>query len=82
MTRMAELAADAKAVLGEGPSWDAAKHVLYWVDIEGCAVHEFHPGTGENRTINVGQRIGAVVPSASGRLHGRDAARFLPVKHG
>lgn len=27
-----QLIQDTKAELGEGPSWDAYNHVLYWVD--------------------------------------------------
>ncbi|WP_053366412.1 SMP-30/gluconolactonase/LRE family protein [Bacillus sp. FJAT-27245] len=66
MQKEVELVVDAKAILGEGPSWDRKSGVLYWVDIEGKKVHLFNPGTGENRAIDVGQMVGAVVPRESG----------------
>ena len=51
---------------GEGPIWwhDA----LYFVDIEGHCVHRYNPADGSERTWNVGQRVGTVVPRASGGL--------------
>jgi len=61
-----ETAAQASAILGEGPSWDAEQGVLYWVDIEGYAVHIYDPATGVDRRIPVGDYVGAVVPRASG----------------
>lgn len=61
-----ELILDAKATLGEGPVWDARRQVLLWVDIEAGRLHEFDPATGHNRTIELGQRVGAVVPRARG----------------
>jgi sugar lactone lactonase YvrE len=62
----AELTLDAKALLGEGPIWDARKQVLYWVNIMGNEVHEFHPATGRDRVFDVGQPVGTVVPRRSG----------------
>lgn len=58
----AELVLDARAVLGEGPSWDARKQVLYWVDIIGRKVHIYDPATNTDREIPTGQLVGAVVP--------------------
>ncbi|MFT5268816.1 MAG: L-arabinonolactonase [Acidimicrobiales bacterium] len=34
------------AQLGEGPLWSVAEQVLYWVDIDGHAVHRYDPSTG------------------------------------
>lgn len=62
----AELILDAKALLGEGPIWDARRQALYWVDIAGCAVHIFDPAAGSDRAIDVGQPVGTVVPRRSG----------------
>jgi sugar lactone lactonase YvrE len=53
-------------VLGEGAIWDAKRQVLYWVDIERCELHLFDPVSITDRAINVGQRVGTVVPRASG----------------
>ena len=36
----AELIVDAGATLGEGPIWDEANRVLYWLDIESSELHE------------------------------------------
>ena len=61
-----ELVADAHAVVGEGPVWDATAGLLVWVDIEGQRIYEFDPATGVNREIEVPQHPGAVVRRASG----------------
>ena len=61
-----ELILDAKVLLGEGPSWNGPTQQLYWVDIEGNAVHVYDPATGKDRRIDVGQMVGCVVPRRSG----------------
>ncbi len=64
----AELVLDARAYLGEGPVWDSARHVLWWVDILAGLVHAFDPATSVDRTIPVGEAVGAVAPRAAGGL--------------
>lgn len=59
---------DAKAALGEGPSWDAARQLLYWIDIYTGNLHIYNPVSGEDRIHAVGQSIGCVTPARSGRL--------------
>ncbi|WP_409276040.1 SMP-30/gluconolactonase/LRE family protein [Neobacillus sp. SCS-31] len=66
MQKEVELVVDAKAVLGEGPSWDMKSGFLYWVDIEGKKVHLYDPSTGEDKTFDIGQMVGAIVPRESG----------------
>ena len=61
-----ELVLDAKAILGEGPSWDEERQVLYWVDVLGQKVHIFDPNMGTDRVVSTGQYVGAVVPCKSG----------------
>jgi len=61
-----ELVLDAKARLGEGAVWDARRHLLYWVDIEGHEVHAFDPATGRDRAFALGDSVGTVVPRARG----------------
>ncbi len=39
----------AKADLGECPVWSPADELLYWVDIDGRAVHAFDPSLGTDR---------------------------------
>lgn len=53
---------DAKATVGEGPTWDSTRASLFWVDIEGRTVHEYHPGRNQDRVINLPDYVGAVVP--------------------
>jgi len=62
------LATDAHATLGEGPVWDAARGVLWWVDIPAGLVHRFDPRTGADRTIAVGSAAGAVALRHDGTL--------------
>src|SRR5260221_9912717 len=64
----AELVLDAKAVLGEGPVWDETANVLYWVDIDSCAVHRFDPVSGEDLVLNVGEPVGSIVLCPDGAL--------------
>ncbi|KEO78575.1 SMP-30/gluconolaconase/LRE domain protein [Paenibacillus polymyxa] len=61
-TYTANIVIDAKAKLGEGPSWDQRFQRLFWVDIKGFQLHIYDPSTCTDRTINVGEHIGAVVP--------------------
>lgn len=59
----ATLVLDAQARLGEGALWHADTQQLYWVDIEQKKLHLYSPTSGETRMIDVGERIGTVVPA-------------------
>eukprot|EP01116_Phalansterium_solitarium_P025327 TRINITY_DN9634_c0_g1_i1.p2 TRINITY_DN9634_c0_g1~~TRINITY_DN9634_c0_g1_i1.p2 ORF type:complete len:300 (+),score=95.41 TRINITY_DN9634_c0_g1_i1:102-1001(+) len=61
---------EVRPVLGEGPSWDSTKNLLYWVDIKGGSgkIHSFDPATKQNRTMETPQWPGFVVPKKSGGL--------------
>lgn len=63
-----ELALRAAAVLGEGPTWDAAAGRLLWVDILGREVHRFDPATGTDEVLRTSQHVGAAKPRVSGGL--------------
>lgn len=63
-----ELVVDARAIVGEGPVWDAGRGVLWWVDILGSVVNSYDPGTGESRAIGVGSQTGAVALRRDGTL--------------
>lgn len=57
---------DAKAQLGEGAIWHPTENKLYWVNIEGKAVHIFDPVTKDNKSFFVHERVGTVVPVKGG----------------
>ncbi|WP_243767420.1 SMP-30/gluconolactonase/LRE family protein [Paenibacillus agricola] len=63
-----ELVLDAHAALGEGPCWDHGSGLLYWVNIVDKQIRVFNPQTVEDRTIQLDQMVGAVVPRQSGGL--------------
>lgn len=56
-----QLVLDAKAILAEGPCWNAEQGALYWVDILGEKFSIFDPETGLNEDFPIGEYIGAVV---------------------
>lgn len=61
-----QLVLDAKSTLGEGAIWHPTENKLYWVDIEGKALHVYDPVSGNDKSIPVGHRIGTMVPVKSG----------------
>lgn len=67
-TRPAELVLDARAQLGEGPLWDAARRRLLWVDITAGDLHAFDPETGKDGAVAVGRALGAVGLRGGGGL--------------
>ncbi len=58
----------ARARLGEGPTWNDATRTLSWVDILNHRVHQFLPGSGENRVYEVGDVVGCAVPTRGNAL--------------
>jgi sugar lactone lactonase YvrE len=68
MTSHYEVAVRAEATLGEGPTWDAAKGRLIWVDILGARVHTYEPGSGRRGVRTTEQHVGAAKPRAGGGL--------------
>jgi sugar lactone lactonase YvrE len=63
-----ELMLDGRAEIGESPIWDEDAGDLLWVDILPGLVHRFDPLTGQNRTMYVGQPVGAVALTNEGPL--------------
>ena len=59
-----DLFLDAHATLGEGPVWHPRLRQLLWVDIQQHLVHITDPITRADRTIDVGEQVGCVVPAA------------------
>ncbi|WP_347551689.1 SMP-30/gluconolactonase/LRE family protein [Pseudalkalibacillus hwajinpoensis] len=64
----ATLVIDARAIFGEGPSWDDQSQLLYWVDIEGKKVHAYNPMTAGNIELKQEQMVGTIAPRESGGL--------------
>lgn len=64
----AELAYDARAVLGECPLWNPRENRLYWVDIDPGLIHVFDPASGENRAAALGRKVGCVAFRAKGGM--------------
>ncbi|GCL61577.1 SMP-30/gluconolactonase/LRE family protein [Pseudaquabacterium pictum] len=62
-----ELLCDVRCQVGESPLWDPAAQWLYWVDIEGRAVHRVD-AAGRHRQWPVAERIGAIALQAGGGL--------------
>jgi len=63
-----ELVLAGGATLGEGPCWDHDRGVLIWVDIPAGAVHFLDPDSAKDRSVVVGQPVGAAVPCVEGGL--------------
>lgn len=72
-----EVVGTKKSQWGEGAVW--WEGVLYYVDIEGHLVHRYDPASGEEKSWDVGQRVGMVVPRMEGGLviGGDDGLYFL-----
>ncbi len=64
----AELAFDARAVLGEGPLWNTREKRLYWVDIDPGLIHVFDPVSGADKTVAMGRMVGCLAFCRSGGL--------------
>ena len=79
--RTASLLLDTRAIIGEGPHWDAGQGCLWWVDILGSCLHRFDPASGRDVVFPVGDHVGTVVPRASGGVMlalRRGFASFMP----
>ncbi len=56
------------ASLGEGPVWSTAEQVLYWIDIDGRAVHRYDPSTGQDELQATPARPGSLALTAEPAL--------------
>ncbi|MFP4430717.1 MAG: SMP-30/gluconolactonase/LRE family protein [Spirochaetaceae bacterium] len=65
-TIQADLAFRAEAQLGEGALWDSSAGKLRWVDIERGHLMELDVVSGDNKTIDLGEKVGTVVPRSRG----------------
>jgi sugar lactone lactonase YvrE len=64
----ATLAFKSHDALGEGSIWNHITQELYWLDIEGGILHIFKPDESDHQSFSLGQRIGTVVPSDTGKV--------------
>jgi sugar lactone lactonase YvrE len=67
MTTQPTLLPAPMSALGEGPLWDDRDQSLYWLDIPQGRVHRMD-ADGSFASWDVGQRVSAIVPRASGGL--------------
>ena len=77
-----EVAGNVVSKWGEGPIW--WEGFLYYVDIEGKKVLRYDPETGDEKSWDVGRRVGTVVPREKGGLviAGDDGFLFLDTATG
>lgn len=59
---------DAKAELGEGPLWDEAAQLLYWVNIKQREIHRFDPKSGRDEMWPAPETVGSLALRARGGL--------------
>lgn len=57
---------DARAALGECPTWCAREQVLYWEDIDAPALHRFDPRSGRDVAMPMPASIGCFALRARG----------------
>ncbi|MEU9401116.1 SMP-30/gluconolactonase/LRE family protein [Streptomyces sp. NPDC048242] len=63
-----EVAVEAQAELGEGPTWDPVGARLLWVDVLASRAHTYDPATGHRTVHATGQHVGAAKPRVHGGL--------------
>lgn len=57
-----ELVQDEQAQLGESPSWDDEKKVVYWIDSTNGNLYIYNPMENKHKSIDIAEHIGCVVP--------------------
>jgi sugar lactone lactonase YvrE len=64
-------------LVGESPLWHHGEQTLYWVDIEGFAIHSQKPATGEHRKWPMASEPSALAIHAGGGLAVATRAGFM-----
>ena len=68
MMEKCQPALDVRMQLGECPLWHPHESVLYWVDIDGCAVHRFSPASQTHTRWDMPTEPGCIALRAKGGL--------------
>ncbi len=68
MSGAIDVAFDQPMAVGECPLWNPAEACLYWVDIDGFAVHRLHPASGAHNCWIMESEPSALALSAGGGL--------------
>lgn len=63
-----ECVAEARALLGEGPTWSPRDGLLYWVDILTPSIHVFDASTRVDVEHKLGSMVSLAIPKATGGL--------------
>ena len=53
-----ETALDARAIIGESPTWVPEEAALYWIDVKAPALHRYKPVTGATRSWTLTSDVG------------------------
>lgn len=59
---------EARATLGEGALWDAARRCVWFVDVKGRRIHRCAPDGSDRRSWDAPGQVGFVVPSDDGGM--------------
>ncbi|XP_071802569.1 regucalcin-like [Asterias amurensis] len=63
-------------ILLESPYWDVPSQTFYFVDILGHTVHRYNPANGSHEQVNVGEMVGTVIKTKSGKIMLASKCRF------
>ncbi len=55
-------------ILGESPHWDHATQTLFWVDIYGKMIFQYHPNTETINTWHLPEMVGHVIPTSKNKV--------------
>ena len=63
-----KVVSDKPMQVGECPLWHGKEAALYWVDIDGRAVHRLHPASGKHEQWSMPTEPSALAINAGGGL--------------
>ena len=72
-----EVASNVKAILGEGPDWDAKNEILYWIDIRGGAIFAHKLRNPNDQVVAKAELVSSLQYPGEGWTCPNSAARFL-----